>query len=335
MKIVKWVILVLLVIIGVLLIFSATQPNQIKVQESIIINAPSSVIYDEIVDFQAWNNWSAWNQMDTNMTNEYSEETEKVGSFSEWKSEIAVDGRQEIIELVPHEYVKTKLEFNGWDGLSYSEFILIEGDDGQTEVKWTFTGAETPFYMNLMNTFMKPMLEKNYTKSLSNLKDYIENKPALEKLSIPEGIELMEVNAQAIISILDSTTSEGIGKKLAELYTELSIFAATQNIEIVDMPLAIYHHFSANRVVLEAAMPTANLEKGEGRVLAKELPSGKVVKGIFYGDYDASGSMHDKIYKFCKENKLAMKEMCWEVYANDPASVDSAEVETHIYYPLN
>jgi len=334
MKILKWVVITLLVIVGVLLIFSATQPNQIKVKESIVINATSPMIYNEIVDFKTWNNWSAWNQMDSNMTNEYSEEQGKVGSFSEWESEIAGDGRQEIVELRPTEYVRTKLEFNGWDGVNDSEFILAE-KDGETKVTWTFTGAETPFYMNLMNTFMKPMLEKNYTESLSNLKNFIEAMPEPVNLSIPEGMEILEVNAQPIISILDSTTAEGIGMKLAELYTELSIFAATQNIEIVDMPLAIYHQFSSEGVILEAAMPTASVEKGDGRVLGRELPSGKVVKGVFYGDYDASGSMHDKIYKFCSENNLDMKEMCWEVYANDPAEVDSAEVETHIYYPLN
>ncbi|MEQ8623806.1 MAG: SRPBCC family protein [Vicingaceae bacterium] len=334
MKILKWILIVLVIIIGVLLIFSATQPNQIKVKESIVIASPPSQIYNEIVDFRTWGNWSVWNQMDSNMTSEYSDEMGVVGAYSEWESEIAGDGRQEIVELKPDEYIKTMLEFKGWDGKNYSEFILTE-KDGKTELTWTFDGAKTPFYMNLMNTFMKPMLEKNYTESLSQLKAHIEAMPTPKEQEMPEGVEIMQVKAQPIISIKDSTTADGIGKKLADLYTELSIHASTADIEITGMPLAIYHFFSPDRVIMEAAMPTAIVEKSEGRIMAKELPSGKVVKGIFYGDYEASGTMHDKIYKFVSENGYEMKEFCWEVYANDPAEVDSAEVETHIFYPID
>ena len=334
MKILKWIIVVLLVIIGVLLIFSATQPDQTKVEESIVIDSQPSQIYNEIIDFRTWGNWSVWNQMDSNMTSEYSEEMGVVGASNEWESEIAGDGRQEIVELRPNEYIKTMLQFNEWEGKNYSEFILTE-TDGKTELTWTFEGAKTPFYMNLMNTFMKPMLEKNYTESLAQLKAHIEAIPAPKEQEMPEGIEMMQVNAQPIISIKDSTSAEGIGKKLADLYTELSIYASTENIETTGMPLAIYHFFSPERVILEAAMPTAAVEKGDGRILGKELPSGKVVKGTFYGDYNASGTMHDKIYKFVNESGYEMKEFCWEVYANDPSEVDSASVETQIFYPIN
>ncbi len=341
MKILKGIFIVLGVIIALLLIFSSTQPNKIEVKESIIINVPSSIIFNELGDFKRWDNWSVWKQKDSNMTFEYSENMGEIGAFSKWKSTVLGNGQQEIIELKENEYIKTEMEFEGWDGKNYAAFNLEKVESG-TKVIWNFEGAETPFYMNLMNTFMKFMLEDSYKKSLKNLKEYIESMPKQGNEgnvsglgNNPMGIEVIVVNARPIISIRDTTTIADLSKKLTELYTELSIYAATEQIEIIGMPLAIYHQFSPKGVILEAAMPTASIIEGEGRVIGKKLPSGKVVMGIYKGNYSDSGKMHNAIYKYCIGNGVEIGTFYWEVYANDPAEVDPELIETHIFYPIN
>jgi effector-binding domain-containing protein len=334
MKILKWILIIIGAIIVLFLVYSASQPNQLNLEESITIDAPAEKVYAEIINFPEWNNWAVWSQLDPNMKSSYSEEMGKVGSFSEWKSEnqMVGNGRQDVVEVRENEYMKAAMQFDGMDGTAYAEFILEPTDEG-TLIRWTFSGAETPFYLNFINSLMEPMLRESYTKSLNALKEYIESMPAAI-VSLPEGTKIVDLDGQAIISILDSTDAAGISKLLRELYTELSIFAeTTDGITLKGMPLAIYHTYSPEKVVMEAAMPIEGTAKEKGRVKVGNLPSGKAIMGIFYGDYNGTEDMHYAISDFAASN-YTMAGPPWEVYANDPTLVDSAEVETHIYYPI-
>lgn len=338
MKILKWILIVLLVISGIYLIFSATQPNQILVEETIEINAPAEAVYAEIIDFKRWDNWSAWNKMDPNMEKSFSGEPGTIGAKSSWKSEnpMVGVGSHEVIELEENKYFKTKMLFGESTDENYASFRLEESD-GKTKVIWDMEGAKSPFYLNAMNTFFKPMVEESYRNSLKDLKALIESKPAAVEVPNPMNLEVKEVDAIDIISIKDSTDAAGISNMLRDLYTELAIFMASKEMEMEDMPLAIYYSYSPEKVVLEAAMKYKGeaIAGGEGRVVAKQIPAGKAIFGIHYGDYNSSGDMHNAIEAYGKASNLEFGGMCWEVYANDPTEVDSAAVETHIYYPVS
>lgn len=340
MKVLKWIAIVffsiILLFIAAFLIYSSVQPDQLKVEKSIMIEAPRSIVYQEVSNFRNWTNWSAWDKMDPDMEQEYSEKMGEIGSYNKWKSthQMVGNGSQEVVELRENEYLKMVMKFEGWDAANYAEFILEETENG-TEVKWTYLGAKTPFYMNFMNTFMQPMLEENYTQSLADLKEYIESMDIAALSEVPSGIELTEMEEMAVISILDSSDEAGLSKKLGELYTELSIYLETSaGAEPNGMPMAIYHNFSPEKVVVEAALPYSGSLSPEGRVKVRMIKGGKVLKSVHYGDYAQSASSHDNIAKYADLKALSIIGSPWEIYTNDPAEVDSASVETHIYYPV-
>ncbi len=338
MKILKWILIVLLAIVGIFLIYSSTQPSRLLVEESIEINAPAEAVFAEIIDFKGWNNWSAWNKMDPNMEQTYSGEPGTLGAKSAWKSEnpMVGIGSHEVIEIEENKFFKTKMLFNNDPEENFASFRLEE-NEGVTTLVWDMVGAETAFYARAMNTMFKPMVEESYRTSLKDLKALIESKPAPVEVENPMNLEVKEVEAMDIISIKDSTDAEGISNKLRDLYTELSIYMATKEMEMDGMPLAIYYSYSPEKVVLEAAMRYKGdaISEGEGRIVAKQIPAGKAIFGIHYGDYNASGDMHNAIETYAKGSDLQFSGMCWEIYANDPTTVDSAAVETHIYYPIN
>ncbi len=340
MKILKWIAIVFLSIIvlfiATFLIYSSLQADRLLIEKNVVIEAPKNIIYKEIANFRNWGNWSAWDKMDPDMEQVYSEKMGEIGSFNKWKSnhQMVGKGSQEVVEIRKNEYMKMAMKFEGWDATNYAEFILSETEGG-TEVKWTYLGAKTPFYMNFMNTFMQPTLEENYTQSLEDLKVYIESMDLESITAAPKGVELMEIDDLAVISILDSSNEAGLSKKLAELYTELSIYLETSaEAGPNGMPLAIYHNFSPEKVVVEAALPYKGNLTPEGRVKAKIISGGKVLKGVHYGDYAQSATTHENIAKYADIKALSIKGSPWEIYANDPAEVDSALVETHIYYPI-
>jgi effector-binding domain-containing protein len=341
MKVLKWIIILIVCVIVGALIFSAFfAPAKLDKEETIVIDAPKEQVYAQYIDFKNWDEWAAWNQIDTAMEKDYSEEMGEVGSWTTWRSdnwEVGT-GRQEIVEIKPNEYVKTAMTFEGWDDPSYSELILEETEEG-TRTTWTFKTPKTPWYARIMNSFMEADLEEKYEKSLNQLKHLVESKKdeyGNEAHAEKWGLEVIEMPGRQVISILDSTTAEGISKKLTELYTELSIYDEMHdNVKVNGMPLAIYHQYSPEKVVLEAAMPVdATGANGEGRLKVKKLHEGKAVKGIHYGDYNLSEDMHIAIDTYLQDHGWELAGGPIEIYANDPTTVDSADVETHIIYPI-
>jgi effector-binding domain-containing protein len=104
--------------------------------------------------------------------------------------------------------------------------------------------------------------------------------------------------------------------------------------EQAGMPLAIYHEYEAEKVILEAAIPYSGKLESAGRVNVKATPSGKVIKGVYLGDYEGSESMHYAIADYVEQSKMEIIGSPWEIYANDPEEVEVTEIETHIYYPV-
>ena len=333
MKIIKWFLIILVALIAGFLFYSSTLPSQVIVSESITIDAKKSTIYSYLLDYDDWKNWAVWNQLDSNMKSEYTGEEGTIGFKSEWWSnhENVGNGSQEIVELISNEYIKTKMRFEGWEEDNFSEFILTE-EEGLTKLTWTFEGAATPFFLNIINSFIEPMLIESYQTSLSQLKDHIEsNKVALTEF---KNIEVVEVEPQQIMFIKDSTTTSQISEKLGELYTDLSIYLEVSGAAKAGMPLAIYHYYSEEKVVLSAALPFDGSIQPNGRIQIGSTPGGKVIKGEHYGDYNLTGTMHENIELYANERELTMQDLCWEVYDNDPTMVDSSEIKTSIYYPL-
>jgi len=335
MKVLKWIGIVLVILIAGFLIFSATQADKIELEKSVIINAPASQIFAEISDFREWESWSTWSQLDTNMKSEFSDEMGVVGAWNQWWSDNPQvgNGRQEVTEIRENEYMKVALNFEGMEDPVHAEMILEEAEEG-TRLRWTFEGNDMPFYMGWMNALIKPALESSYESSLKNLKAEIEAMPP--RVVMPEQLEVVMLDAQPIISIIDSTDGASISKLLGQLYTELGIFASsTKGIEVNGMPLAIYHNYSEEKVVLEAAMPISGSAESKGRVMVKDLMAGETIKAIHYGDYAASEKMHIMIDDYINASEYEMAGSPWEIYANDPTLVDSAAVETHIFYPVS
>ncbi|MDA9782790.1 SRPBCC family protein [Vicingaceae bacterium] len=174
MKFLKWLLIIIVLIIAVVTIYGATQSPQMTVKESIDINAPASLVFEEIRDFKAWDEWSAWSKMDTVMEQSYEGEIGTVGYNNSWNidNQIVGIGSQEIVDIREDEYMKTKMLFNGSLDENFASFTLTE-TDGVTTVVWDMLGAETPFYARIMNTIFKPMIVESYKSSLKNLKSIV------------------------------------------------------------------------------------------------------------------------------------------------------------------
>jgi effector-binding domain-containing protein len=65
-----------------------------------------------------------------------------------------------------------------------------------------------------------------------------------------------------------------------------------------------------------------------GRVVASELPGGRVATATHHGDYAELGRAHDAVHGFAAEQELTLSGVRWEIYGH------AHELTTEVYWLL-
>ncbi len=82
------------------------------VQRSATIDAPPARVYDQIVDFHNWTNWSPWEDLDPELQRTYSGAFAGTGAVYRWSgNRKAGQGRMEITDAAEPSRVRIDLVF--------------------------------------------------------------------------------------------------------------------------------------------------------------------------------------------------------------------------------
>src|SRR5262245_26202910 len=111
MKILKFIGLFLLLVIGIVLIAGAFMKKDFHFEKSATINAPKEVVWNNVAMLKNHEKWSQWKELDPNMTNVITGTDGQVGAKATWKSDhkMVGSGSQTITAVVPGEKVETEL----------------------------------------------------------------------------------------------------------------------------------------------------------------------------------------------------------------------------------
>ena len=148
---------------------------ELRIERSIHIDAPVADVYRVVTDFQQFNAWSPWRDLDADATYEIGGTAGTVGSWFARKSakpEVG-NGKQTITSLDPNRSVTMRLEFDEQDpGDGF--FTLASGPNG-TDVIWGYTAdlGVNP-YLRYFSFFADRFFGPPYEKGLTRLKKYIE-----------------------------------------------------------------------------------------------------------------------------------------------------------------
>lgn len=162
-------LLVILALIGFML------PSHYAVERSIVIDAPPSDVYPNVVDLREWQQWGVWFKRDPDMQISYSGPDRAIGMRSTWLSETEGSGEMEITQLEHNKKVVYRLYFPDYDMGSTGQFEL-EGLEQGTRVTWRDEGhvGNNPVdrYFVLM---MDELLGPDFEMGLENLKTVVEH----------------------------------------------------------------------------------------------------------------------------------------------------------------
>ena len=209
MRIIK---IILFSIVGLLVLFFAVGfllPREVNVERSIEIDASPQQVFDMVNDFQQFNRWQPWAQIDPDTRYVYEGPKTGAGSRMMWYSDHPEvgDGDQEIILSEPYSRVRMALDF-GAGGLAHADYLIDPTDDG-SELTWTLEadmgGNPLGKYFGLM---MDGMVGPAYEQGLANLKVILESEPEPEAEEIEPMPEPGEADLMPLEEAEDATQAE-------------------------------------------------------------------------------------------------------------------------------
>jgi uncharacterized protein YndB with AHSA1/START domain len=160
------------VVLAAILIFAANKPDTIRVERSIVIDAPPARVFGLLNDFHQWPQWAPQDKDDPTMTRTYSGATGGVGAVSNWRGKRSTGtGRMEIVESVPDARIAVKVDFvEPFAAHNLNEFTLRPAG-ATTRVTWTMQGSNL-YIMKMMSIFINMDHEsgKHFEAGLKNLK---------------------------------------------------------------------------------------------------------------------------------------------------------------------
>ena len=169
-------LLVLFFVVGFLL------PRDVRVERSVEIDASPQAVFTMVNDFQQFNRWQPWAQIDPTTRYVYEGPATGAGSRMTWYSDHPQvgDGMQEITLSEPYSRVRMALDF-GTGGLANADYLIDAVGAGGSILTWTLEtdmgGNPVARYVGLM---MDGMVGPAYEQGLANLKEILENRPRRE-----------------------------------------------------------------------------------------------------------------------------------------------------------
>ena len=178
MKILKWILIVIAIIIAIPLIAALFVKGEYAVERETTIAKPKQQVFEYVKSIKNQNNYSVWNMKDPNSKMEYTGTDGTVGFISAWDSEMKEVGKgeQEITKITEGERVDMELRFTKpMESTDYAYMTTEAIDSTQTKVKWGFNG-KMPYPMNFMCLFMNmdEMLGPDLQTGLNNMKGILE-----------------------------------------------------------------------------------------------------------------------------------------------------------------
>lgn len=339
MKILKYILLLVLIVVIGGAIYLATLDGNYNIERSKVINAPVEQVYNKVNDFKTWESWSPWLYKDPTTKLTFGAITSGTGASYSWESDHkdVGAGSMETIEAVANESLSQRISFTKpWEQES-SIYWRFKPAQGGTEVTWGMKG-EMPFMARYMAAKMDEFVGPDYEKGLAKLDSVIQ----LDKQKY--SVEVQGETSHSGGYYLYNTTSCKIDEmpvKMAEMMPKVGSYAMKNKITMAGPAFALYHKYDQenNAVIFSCAVPVADrviTDKDSG-IQTGLLRPFKAIKTTLKGDYKNLAEAWTTTEKYIAENNLSRVEgiPALEVYTNDPMNFPNpADWVTEIYIPI-
>ncbi|MGY5849818.1 SRPBCC family protein [Salegentibacter sp. F14] len=342
MKIFKYLLFLLLIIVIAGSIYIATKDGEYHFEETQIIPAPQELIFNQVNEYHNWQNWEPWSMETEDMILEYDEKTRGKGAGYSWKSELKGDGTIKTLDARPFSSIDQKISFDLPFGVSSSDvYWKFQKMEDSTEVTWGMKGNQS-FMEKLSFTFrgetLSEMMRPMMRKGLENLEN-----------SILKNMEKFSINIDGVIQhgggyYMYTTTASKISQvnqRVQKMIADVRTYMQDNNIEISGNPFTLYNERNENAgtAIFSAGLftPSQVVTPNNSQVLNGNLPNQKVLRATLKGNYKNLPEVWTAAYDYIAENNLEInqEEDVFEVYITGPENnPNPAEWMTQVHFPI-
>lgn len=175
MRLIRNLLIGFVAVVALAAIVGMFLPRIVAVEREVVIDAAPDAVFVHVNSLQAFAEWSPWGGIDPDMVVNYSGPDVGVGNVMEWSSDHpdVGNGRQEILEVVDNELVRTALDF-GDMGTAEAWWRLVP-DGESTRVIWGLNAdmgaGPVGRWIGLM---MDGMVGSDYETGLAQLQAVVE-----------------------------------------------------------------------------------------------------------------------------------------------------------------
>lgn len=343
MKIIKYLFFLVLIAIIAGAVYIATKNGDYQMEESIVVKAPVEVVFNEVNNFQNWQDWRPGKGKTENMIILYSDTISGKGANVSWKGENIEDGKITTQKIIPNSSINQELEFSGslaevssdlyWKFDSIAEgtkvTLGVKGNQSFME-KLTYTFKDSSFTQQL-----KPV----FHKGLANLQE-----------TINEKLNQHTINVDGVTQLgggyyMYTTTASKIGQipsQMKKMFKDLSNYMEKNNITRLGDPFIIFNEWDRqnNSAIFSAAIftPSLIITPQESSVLNGMLPSERVIKTTLKGNYKFLPEAREQAFNYIQQNNLIISEdgKMLEMYSiSQKDTPNPAKWVTEIYIPVS
>ena len=329
------VLIILAVIVALPLLYLATLSGNYSVRRSLEIGASRKSVFDKIIDFNSWADWSPWLMHEPGTTLVFSDKPDQEGGWYTWDGKLTGAGKLTHERFTGEEKIEQRIEFKRpFKSVSKVWWELEKKDDSTTLVSWNMAG-KMPFLFRFMAKKMPEYIGKDYDTGLYLLRGELEPGAEVPRLSFSGPSDLPD---QTALVIHFEGHLDDMKKAMMEGFPRLGSYVDEQGITATGFPFCIYHKVDLGKMYFncDMALPVPS-DTTSSEFDVRTFSGGRYYRTTLKGSYEFLELAWYQAYSHLQMLKIkpAFRRASLEVYEVDPASANHTnELITSIYIPI-
>ena len=330
----------ILIIVGIILIagisYLLSLPGAYHVSKSRTMNVPVEQVFDRVLDFQSWSEWSPWIMHDADTHLEFSDKITEVGGYYSWESRTIGSGKMTHAAIDKSNHIEQKIEFiKPFRSVCKITWDFTHPQEDQIEITWGMQG-KMPFLFRFMTKNVKKMVGLDYEMGLLMLNHLLDKKS--DKFEMEFVGETTRSDSTVIYEAC-SGSKQSLPETMEKAFGGLFEKLKEKNIKNTGPSLTAYHkvNIGKDHFVYDCAFPVDPSDDSDSQSLIKSYPGGKYFKVCYRGSYNYmehawyASMSHLRITK----RKFDKSRPCLEVYEVEKTTAKTPnDYVTDIYLPI-
>jgi effector-binding domain-containing protein len=146
--------------------------------------------------------------------------------------------------------------------------------------------------------------------------------------------EIKELPAQPALSIRARCAVQELPQLLGVSFGAIAEHLGGMGENPAGAPFVIYYNMDMQNLDVEIGFTVSRSLSEQGNIQAGKIFGGKFATCIYVGSYDGAAPAYEALTKFVADKGFEPTGVAYEFYLNDPQTVQPAELQTQIYFPL-